>query len=65
MRSNPARLRTASVSRDWGTPLPSTKSVAYLRTSDKLETAYGMFSVNLDEALGLRRCGRLPKLISY
>jgi hypothetical protein len=37
------------------------KSQAYINTLRRLETAYAMFSVNLDEALGFRRGGRPTK----
>ena len=47
------------MSRDWRTPLIHEKSQVYLRTIHQLETSYCMFSVNLDEALGMRREGRL------
>jgi hypothetical protein len=47
------------VSRDWRTPLTREKSQVYLRTVHQLETSYCMFSVNLDEALGMRCEGRL------
>lgn len=53
--------RTGSVSQDWRSPLPSEKSVTYLHTLRLFETSYAMFSINLDEALGLRRVGRLDK----
>lgn len=35
------------------------KSHAYANTLHRLETTYGMFSVTLDEAIGMRRCGRV------
>ncbi len=47
------------MSQDWRTPLSRDKSHVYLDTVHKLETSYCMFSVNLDEALGMRRGGRL------
>ena len=61
MRPHPSYLRNGSVSQDWRTPLPGDKSHAYLHILHRLETSYAMFSVNLDEALGLRRCGRIAK----
>ncbi|HET6929972.1 MAG TPA: hypothetical protein VFI45_06595 [Candidatus Acidoferrum sp.] len=54
-------LRAGSVSQDWRSPLNNQKSTTYLDTLRGLETAYAMFSVNLDEALGLRRTGRYGK----
>lgn len=53
--------RTGSVSQDWRSPLSPEKSVTYLHTLRLFETSYAMFSINLDEALGLRRTGRLEK----
>jgi hypothetical protein len=54
-------LRIGSVSQDWRSPLSVEKSKTYLDTLRGLETSYAMFSVNLDEAIGLRRNGRLVK----
>lgn len=53
--------RKGSVSQDWRTPLSREKSHAYLHILHRLETSYAMFSVNLDEALGLRSYGRIAK----
>ncbi len=50
-----------SVSLDWRTPLSSEKDRAYFSALHGLETSYGMFSVSLDEAFGMRRGGRLLK----
>jgi len=50
-----------SVSQDWRSPLSAKKSRTYLDTLRDLETSYAMFSVNLDEAIGLRRNGRFVK----
>jgi hypothetical protein len=50
-----------SVSQDWRSPLSTQKSRTYLDTLRGLETSYAMFSINLDEALGLRRQGRSGK----
>jgi hypothetical protein len=61
VHSQPTRVRTASVSHDWRKPLTSDKSDAYFSYIRRLETAYAMFSVNLDESLGLRRMGRTTK----
>jgi len=49
------------VSQDWRSPLVGDKSHTYLEILHRLETCYAMFSVNLDEALGLRRDGRVAK----
>jgi hypothetical protein len=38
--------------------LSNEKSLAYLNFVRRLEGAYGMFSISLDEAFGMRRCGR-------
>lgn len=47
-----------SVSQDWRKALSGDKSRAYLGCMQTLETTYGMFSVNLDEAFGMKRRGR-------
>jgi hypothetical protein len=54
-------LRGGSVSQDWRSPLDMHKSRTYVDTLRGLETAYAMFSVNLDEAIGLHRIGHLEK----
>jgi len=61
VRFNLTASRTGSVSQDWRAPLSSEKSVTYLHTLRLFETSYAMFSINLDEALGLRRTGRLER----
>ncbi len=61
MRSSPAAIHSASVSQDWRMPLNGNKSQAYSDSVQRLETAYSMFSVNLDEAFGMRRNGRNSK----
>jgi hypothetical protein len=53
--------RTISVSQSWRSALSADKSVPYLHTLRLLETSYTMFSINLDEAIGLRRSGHLNK----
>jgi hypothetical protein len=53
--------RAGSVSQDWRSPLSAEKSKTYMDALRGLETSYAMFSVNLDEAIGLRRNGRLVK----
>ena len=61
MISRQRPTRNASVSQDWRKFLSDEKSFTYLITLRQLETAYSMFSVNLDEALGMRRGGRFSK----
>lgn len=61
MRISLSPLRCGSVSHDWRAPLSAQKSRTYLDTLRDLETSYAMFSVNLDEAIGLRRHGRFGK----
>lgn len=58
MSSQPSQVRPGSVSRDWRRPLTSEKSEAYVNYLQSLESAHGMFSVSLDEALGLQKVGR-------
>jgi hypothetical protein len=57
VRSRPLSMHSASVSQDWRKPLEGDKSNAYFKCVRRLETAYAMFSVNLDEAFGMRRVG--------
>jgi hypothetical protein len=59
--SRPVSLQHDSVSQDWRVPLRGDKSQVYFLSVQRLEIAYAMFSVNLDEALGLRRLGRNAK----
>jgi hypothetical protein len=59
--SRPVQVPVGSVSQDWRKPLTNEKTRVYLHALHTLETAYAMFSVNLDEALGMRRYGRTPK----
>jgi hypothetical protein len=47
------------VSLDWRTPLSEEKSHTFLYLTRQLEASYAMFSINLDEAFGMRRAGRL------
>ena len=61
MRSRPLAMHCASVSNDWRKPLDGDKSDAYLNCVHHLETVYSMFSVNLDEAFGMRRGGHNSK----
>jgi hypothetical protein len=61
VRSSPVPMHTGSVSQDWRLPLRGDKSDSYLNSVHRLETAYAMFSVSLDEAFGMRRVGRNSK----
>ena len=61
MSARPSSTTSGSVSQDWRSPLSAEKSQVFARTMSRLETAYSMFSVNLDEALGMRRSGRMGK----
>lgn len=61
MRSNPAPHRSESVCNDWRTPLSLVKDQSFHHTLRRLESFYNMFSVNLDEAIGMRRHGREDK----
>jgi hypothetical protein len=56
--SRPPSTPKDSVSHDWRLPLQGDKSQTYFNCVARLETAYSMFSVNLDEAFGMRRNGR-------
>ncbi len=57
MCSRPVLVHNGSVSQDWRLPLKGDKSHAYLNCIRRLETAYAMFSVSLDESFGMRRGG--------
>ena len=61
MRLTFTPLRAGSVSQDWRSALSAHKCRTYMDTLRGLETSYAMFSVNLDEAIGLRRNGRFGK----
>jgi len=61
VRSRSLSLRNGSVSQDWRLPLFGAKSHLYIHNIQRLETAYSIFSVTLDEALGLRRYGHEEK----
>jgi hypothetical protein len=61
VRPRPVTLQHDSVSQDWRVPLKGDKSQVYLHSVQRLEIAYSMFSVNLDEAFGMRRNGRHSK----
>lgn len=55
MRSHSSPVRCGSVSQDWRKPLSNEKSEAYVMCVQRLEVAYRMFSVTLDEAFGMRK----------
>lgn len=61
MCTRPDQVRSSSVSQDWRKPLSCDKARTYLNSLRALETNYAMFSVNLDEAFGMRRYGRIAK----
>jgi hypothetical protein len=61
MRSVPYGKRSESVSVDWRATLSPAKNHAYVSILRRMETSYCMFSVNLDEAIGMRRAGRMKK----
>jgi hypothetical protein len=53
--------RNCSVQADWSSWLPPAKAEAFDACVRQLEISYGMFSVSLDEALELRRIGKLAQ----
>jgi len=53
-----SQTRSCSVSQEWRKPLSGEKSDCYVRCLQNLENAYGMFSVSLDDALGMVRRGK-------
>lgn len=59
--SQDGRTNFSSVQQDWRAWLPDSKARVYAAFTQQLESVYLMFSVSLDEALALRRCGRLGK----
>jgi hypothetical protein len=61
VRSRPPSSHYSSVSQDWRMPLKGDKSDLYFTYVQQLETFYSIFSVNLDEAFGMRRTGRTAK----
>jgi hypothetical protein len=58
MAAQPVIRRNPSVIQDWNSSLSTAHDESFFRAVRHLETAYYMWSVNLDEALGLRRMGR-------
>jgi hypothetical protein len=61
VRVRPSSTQYSSVSQDWRMPLKGDKSHLYFTYIQQLETSYSIFSVNLDEAFGMRRTGRTAK----
>lgn len=53
--------RNSSVQEDWSSWLPPAKAATFDSCVRRLETFYGMFSVSLNEALELRRIGKLEQ----
>ena len=53
--------RNSSVQKDWSSWLPPAKAEAFDSSVRQLEIFYGMFSVSLNEALELRRIGKLAQ----
>jgi hypothetical protein len=58
MASRPAPRPNPSVMQEWSSSLSTAHDESFFRALRHLETAYSMWSVNLDEALGFRRMGR-------
>jgi hypothetical protein len=58
MAAQSATRRNLSVIQDWNSSLSTAHDESFFRAVRHLETAYLMWSVNLDEALGFRRMGR-------
>lgn len=61
MGSTTSVKRCESVSLDWRAALSPQKNHVYVTMLHRLETSYCMFSINLDEAIGMRRSGRVNK----
>ncbi len=53
--------RNSSVQEDWSSWLPPAKAETFDSCVRQLEISYGMFSVSLNEALELRRIGKLSQ----
>ena len=57
--------RGTSVKDDWRAWLPEEKNKVFRACVEQLEVSYGMLSVSLNEAIGLRQAGlhaNLPRL---
>ncbi len=61
VRAHALPSRNSSVQEDWSTWLPPAKAEAFDSCVRQLEILYGMFSVSLNEALELRRVGKLAQ----
>jgi len=59
VRAHALPSRHSSVQEDWSAWLPTAKAEAFESCVRQLEIFYGMFSVSLNEALELRRIGKL------
>jgi hypothetical protein len=59
--NSPLSGRRGTVQDDWRARLPEEKLIVFTAYVRRLESTYGMLSVSLDEALALRREGRLMK----
>lgn len=61
VRRQHSQVRGLSVQQDWRAWLPSSHAEVYEAYTQHLNTVYNMFSVALNEALELRRIGKLGK----
>jgi hypothetical protein len=61
VRAHTLPSRNSSVQEDWSSWLPPAKAETFDSCVRQLEIFYGMFSVSLNEALELRRIGRLAQ----
>ena len=61
VRAHTLPSRNSSVQEDWSTWLPPAKAETFDSCVRQLEIFYGMFSVSLNEALELRRVGKLAQ----
>lgn len=59
VRTHALPCRNSSVQEDWSSWLPPAKAETFDSCVRQLEISYGMFSVSLNEALELRRIGKL------
>jgi hypothetical protein len=60
-RAHTRPYRNSSVQEDWSSWLPQAKAEAFDSCVRPLEISYGMFSVSLNEALELRRTGKVAQ----
>lgn len=61
VRTHALPCRNSSVQEDWSSWLPPAKAETFSSCVRQLEVSYGMFSVSLNEALELRRTGKLSQ----